>query len=412
MITSLRNFGRARSVQAALNSHPATDGFASPSGWACAAQRQKQQQQQQQRRPGWQCPAAQQLHAAGGVGSGGSAASAGRAIRPGEVHVWWLDPAKVTLPVGQQVEAVVSAALGIPNGACFWGSAYPRSPALAALAAALLSQVGNEAELARCRELVTAEELADCSTSAEPAVRRERLLARALVRCAVPAALPHNTHSTAIVLCMLSSEPLQPCAVLPGHTCTAAATGCRSVLAGYLSEDPLKAPHPRRLLFDKNSFGKPHLQWPTATCSGHHLCFNLTHTSSLIGMAVSGAAVPLQSCQCSTVASRYCLCFASAGANSCPCNVQSCQPSRFALPCLAARLPAACPAVDGLVGLDVEGLERRTRRDPVRLAQRRFSPQEVADLQGGWLHGWLGGWVQPRGLVDGGPRAAADTAVQ
>jgi hypothetical protein len=198
MITSLRNFGRARSVQAGLNSHPATDGFASPSGWACAAQRQKQQQQQ--RRPGWQCPAAQQLRAAGGVGSGGSAAWAGRAIRPGEVHVWWLDPAKVTLPVRQQVEAVVSPALGIPNGACFWGSAYPRSPALAALAAALLSQVGNEAELARCRELVTADELADCSTSAEPAVRRERLLARALVRCAVPAALPHNTHSTAVVL--------------------------------------------------------------------------------------------------------------------------------------------------------------------------------------------------------------------
>jgi hypothetical protein len=101
MITSLRNFGRARSVEAGLHSHPATAGFASPSGWACAAQRLKQQQQQRQ--VGWRCLAAQQLHAAGGVDSGSAAASVGLAIRPGEVHIWWLDPAKVILPVRQQV---------------------------------------------------------------------------------------------------------------------------------------------------------------------------------------------------------------------------------------------------------------------------------------------------------------------
>lgn len=38
--------------------------------------------------------------------------------------------------------------------------------------------------------------------------------------------------------------------------------------------------------------------------------------------------------------------------------------------------------MEGKVGLDVEDLERRTRGDPMRLARRRFSPQEIADLQG------------------------------
>ena len=34
------------------------------------------------------------------------------------------------------------------------------------------------------------------------------------------------------------------------------------------------------------------------------------------------------------------------------------------------------------MGLDVEVAERRTRGDPLRLARRRFSEQEVADMEG------------------------------
>lgn len=62
---------------------------------------------------------------------------------------------------------------------------------------------------------------------------------------------------------------------------------------------------------------------------------------------------------------------------------------------LAQRsLPIRCAAVDGLVGLDVENQERRIRSDPMRLAQRRFSHHEIADLQGEWADrpaGWLSG---------------------
>jgi 4'-phosphopantetheinyl transferase len=79
----------------------------------------------------------------------------------------------------------------------------------------------------------------DCCASEDAAVRRERVLARALVR---------------------------------------------SVLAGYL---PSGTP-PRSLLFEKNMHGKPRLLWPASTPSGHMLRFNLTHTSTLIGLAVSG----------------------------------------------------------------------------------------------------------------------------
>lgn len=87
--------------------------------------------------------------------------------------------------------------------------------------------------------MLTEEELQDCCASLDVAVRRERILARALVR---------------------------------------------SVLAGYLPSGP----PPRSLLFEKNAHGKPRLLRPAATSSGHRLRFNLTHTSTLIGLAVSG----------------------------------------------------------------------------------------------------------------------------
>lgn len=58
----------------------------------------------QQPRGAWRCYAAQQLQAvgydAGAAGTGAAATTApggGRLIRPGEVHIWWLDPAKVSL---------------------------------------------------------------------------------------------------------------------------------------------------------------------------------------------------------------------------------------------------------------------------------------------------------------------------
>lgn len=47
------------------------------------------------------------------------------------------------------------------------------------------SQVANEAELQRCAELLTEEELQECYSSGDAAVRRERVLARAHVRWAL-----------------------------------------------------------------------------------------------------------------------------------------------------------------------------------------------------------------------------------
>lgn len=45
------------------------------------------------------------------------------------------------------------------------------------------AQAGGAAELARCAELLTEEELQYCGTAGEAGVQRERVLARALVRC-------------------------------------------------------------------------------------------------------------------------------------------------------------------------------------------------------------------------------------
>lgn len=63
-----------------------------------------------------------------------------------------------------------------------------------------------------------------------------------------------------------------------------AAHAGRSVLSAYLAGSP----HPRSLLFERNSHGKPRLVRPSATPAGHTLRFNLTHTPSLIGLAVTG----------------------------------------------------------------------------------------------------------------------------
>ena len=47
-------------------------------------------------------------------------------------------------------------------------------------------------------------------------------------------------------------------------------------------------------------------------------------------------------------------------------------------------LCAGCAVTAGAqVGLDVEETQRLTRGDPLRLARRRFSPKEIASLEGG-----------------------------
>ena len=101
-------------------------------------------------------------------------------------------------------------------------------------------QVAASAEaLERVAALLTPRELQHCRSAAAPAVERERLLARALVR---------------------------------------------SVLAEYAAG----APDPGALLFERNENGKPALLWPRCTPAGHHLHFNLTHTASIIGGAGAG----------------------------------------------------------------------------------------------------------------------------
>eukprot|EP00887_Chlorella_sp_A99_P007790 scaffold20.g7790.t1 len=128
--------------------------------------------------------------------------------------------------------------------------------------------------LRQCAELLTAAELAECTTSPEQHIGRERTLARAFLR---------------------------------------------SVLARYVGEGC----HPSQLRFVRSHHGKPELLSPRLDAGGQRLHFNLTHTSSMIGLAV---------------------------------------------------------AAHGVVGLDVEERGRRTRADPLRLARRRFSQREVADL--------------------------------
>ena len=153
---------------------------------------------------------------------------------PGQVHLWWLDPTRI--------EAATA--------------------------------------LQHCSHLLTPEELEAASAAPEPAIARERALARALLR---------------------------------------------SVLAQYLPEDTKV--HPRELRFSRNAHGKPSLAWPPSqlpSLGGLPLGFNLTHTASLIGLAVGAGA---------------------------------------------------------RMGLDVEACSRRTRGDPLSLARRRFSPAEVADLE-------------------------------
>ena len=93
----------------------------------------------------------------------------------------------------------------------------------------------------------------------------------------------------------------------------------RTVLSKYLQ--PTKRNMPNSLEFERNLHGKPDLLWPHhATNGGCQLRFNVAHTNGLIGIAV---------------------------------------------------------ALDRLVGLDVESLDRKIKGDPRILAKRYFCQSEV-----------------------------------
>lgn len=95
----------------------------------------------------------------------------------------------------------------------------------------------------------------------------------------------------------------------------------RTVLARYCSEDF----EPPSLRFERNAHGKPQISWGEADGQPDPpIHFSLTHTSSLLGIAVSCGS---------------------------------------------------------LVGLDVEESNRHTKADPLRLARRRLAPLELASLE-------------------------------
>ncbi|DBA83761.1 hypothetical protein WJX77_006815 [Trebouxia sp. C0004] len=95
----------------------------------------------------------------------------------------------------------------------------------------------------------------------------------------------------------------------------------RTVLARYCSEDF----EPASLRFERNAHGKPQLSWEEADAQPDPpIHFSLTHTSSLLGIAVSCGS---------------------------------------------------------LVGLDVEESNRHTKADPLSLARRRLAPLELASLE-------------------------------
>ncbi|KAL0047635.1 hypothetical protein WJX82_008143 [Trebouxia sp. C0006] len=95
----------------------------------------------------------------------------------------------------------------------------------------------------------------------------------------------------------------------------------RTVLARYCSE----AFEPPSLRFERNAHGKPQLSWEEADGQPDPpIHFSLTHTSSLLGIAVSCGSV---------------------------------------------------------VGLDAEESNRHTKADPLRLARRRLTPLELASLE-------------------------------
>ncbi|KAK9829352.1 hypothetical protein WJX72_005328 [[Myrmecia] bisecta] len=150
-------------------------------------------------------------------------------LAPGEVHIWWLNADKLT----------------------------------------------DDALLSEYEGLLSSEEQAGVSAITNAAVRKERLLARALVR-------------------------------------TTLARYCGGVVAAD------------GLCFVRNASGKPELSWPLEVpCPTPNLHFNLTHTRSLLGCAVTNGM---------------------------------------------------------RIGLDVERTDRHTRSDPLKLARRRFTPTEVACL--------------------------------
>ncbi|DBA72068.1 TPA: hypothetical protein ACH3X2_010798 [Trebouxia sp. C0005] len=156
------------------------------------------------------------------------------------------------------------------------------------------------------------------------AVQKERLLARILQRTVLARYCAVSQLRCVACAAVLGSCALQqlteqclckPAAVLvlPHPTL--------QVLHRYCSEDF----EPPSLRFERNAHGKPELSWEEADAQPDPpIHFSLTHTSSLLGIAVSCGS---------------------------------------------------------LVGLDVEESNRHTKADPLRLARRRLAPLELASLE-------------------------------
>ena len=119
----------------------------------------------------WRCLAAPQLQQAAGFSGSAAPPAAARAIRPGEVHIWWLDPT--------QVRRAACISHKCPHSCC----PCPPPSHLVLHGPTALQVPLDSPELYRCGELLTEEELRECEASEELEVWRERLLARAHVRC-------------------------------------------------------------------------------------------------------------------------------------------------------------------------------------------------------------------------------------
>ena len=168
---------------------------------------------------------------------------------------------------------------------------------------------------------------------------------------------------------------------------------------------------PEDLEFSRGPKGKPEVAGPQEVLSGSGLHFNASNTCGLQGMPVRFGALPERlvgtgwqqpALQCQRHLRPARQAFAARGKpgdhawTACACNQQWHQPQLDSTrnrvrPDLSDRssehFDAGCAvSCGGLVGLDIESDERLTRRNPLALARRHFSPQELASLQGSGRH--------------------------
>ena len=168
---------------------------------------------------------------------------------------------------------------------------------------------------------------------------------------------------------------------------------------------------PEDLEFSRGPKGKPEVAGPQEALSGSGLHFNASNTRGLQGKPVRFGALPavlagssLHFNASDTRPARQVPMhvFAAKGkpgdhaSSACACNQQWHQPQLDSTRNRVRpnprdrsfeRFDAGCAVSCGsLVGLDIESDERLTRRNPLALARRHFSPQELASLQGAGRH--------------------------